>query len=219
MVYFCVSQHLVPLRNNNTYKESFNGVNESDVQEETTMPTFQTVEPTQATGETKKLFDALQNKLGMVPNLAKALANSPVSLKAYLGWGAALSGGVLPASLHEQIAIAVANTNGCDYCLSAHTVLGSLTGLAPDQLQDAQTGEASDPKAAAALGFAIKIVENRGHLPASEIEFLRSAGLPDSEIVEIVAAVSINIFTNYFNHIADTEIDFPVVHATSSVRA
>lgn len=185
----------------------------------TQTPVFQTIDPTQATGETKKLFDALQNKLGMVPNLAKVLANSPVSLKAYLGWGAALSGGVLPASLHEQIAIAVANTNGCDYCLSAHTVLGSLTGLAPDQLQAAQTGEASDSKSAAALAFAIKIVENRGHLPAAEIESLRSAGLTDSEIVEIIAAVSINIFTNYFNHIAGTEIDFPVIHATAPVHA
>ena len=183
------------------------------------MPTFQTVEPTQATGETKKLFDALQHKLGMVPNLAKALANSPVSLKAYLGWGAALSGGVLPASLHEQIAIAVANTNGCDYCLSAHTVLGSLNGLEPDQLKAAQTGDASDPKSAAALAFAIKLVEQRGHLPVSEIESLRSTGLTDSEIIEIVSAVSINIFTNYFNHIAGTEIDFPVVHATAPARA
>ncbi len=193
------------------------------LQEVTTMsatqtPVFQTIDPSQATGQNKKLFDGLQQKLGMVPNLAKLLANSPTSLKAYLGWGATLSEGVLPAALREQIAIAVANTNGCDYCLSAHTLLGSLNGVASADLKAAQTGEASDPKSAAALAFAIAMVQKRGHLPASAIEDLRSAGLSDSEIIEIVAVVAVNLFTNYFNHIAGTEIDFPVVHSTAPAQ-
>jgi uncharacterized peroxidase-related enzyme len=181
-------------------------------------PVFQSIDPAQATGQTKKLFDGLQQKLGMVPNLARLLANSPTSLKAYLGWGATLSEGVLPAPLREQIAIAVANTNGCDYCLSAHTVLGSLTGLTPDQLEAAQRGDAADPRSAAALAFAIKLVEKRGHLAAEEVEKLRAAGLSDGEIVEIIAVVAVNLFTNYFNHIAGTEIDFPVVHASAPAQ-
>jgi len=180
------------------------------------MSTFKSIEPAEATGQTKQLFDALQRNLGMVPNLAKQLANSPAVLKAYLNWGATLSEGVLPAQLREQIAVAVASANGCDYCLSAHTVLGSLTGLKPEQLEAAQSGEASDARSAAALRFAVKVVAERGHIKADEIDNLRSAGLTDAEIVEIVAVVAVNIFTNYFNHIAGTEIDFPVVHATAS---
>jgi uncharacterized peroxidase-related enzyme len=179
------------------------------------MSTFRSIQPAEATGLTKTLFDGLQQKLGMVPNLAQQLANSPATLKAYLNWGATLSEGALTAKLREQIAVAVANENGCDYCLSAHTVLGSLTGLTNEALQSAQNGEASDPKSAAALRFALKVVRHRGHLDASEVPLLRSAGFSDAAIVEIIAVVAVNIFTNYFNHIAATEIDFPVVAHTS----
>jgi uncharacterized peroxidase-related enzyme len=180
------------------------------------MSTFKSIEPAEATGQTKQLFDGLQRNLGMVPNLAKQLANSPAVLKAYMSWSASLSEGVLPAQLREQIAVAVASANGCDYCLSAHTVLGSLTGLKPEQLEVAQRAEAPDVRSAAALRFAVKVVAKRGHVESDDVPSLRSAGLTDAEIVEIVAVVAVNIFTNYFNHIAGTEIDFPVVHATTS---
>jgi uncharacterized peroxidase-related enzyme len=179
------------------------------------MSTFRSIQPTEATGITSTLFTGLEKKLGMVPNLAKQLANSPAALKAYLNWGATLSEGSLTPQLREQIAVAVANENGCDYCLSAHTVLGGLTGLSPAALQSAQIAEAADPKSAEALRFAVKVVRNRGHVDPSEVPNLRSAGLTDAEIVEIIAVVAVNLFTNYFNHIAGTEIDFPVVAHTS----
>jgi uncharacterized peroxidase-related enzyme len=184
------------------------------------MSTFRSIQPAEATGLTKTLFDGLQQKLGMVPKLAQQLANSPAALKAYLNWGANLSEGALNAKLREQIAVAVATENGCDYCLSAHTVLGSLTGLTNEALQSAQNAEASDPKSAAALRFAVKVVRDRGHLDVSEVHQLRSAGLSDAEIVEIIAVVAVNIFTNYFNHIAGTEIDFPVAaHAPRAAHS
>ena len=169
------------------------------------------IDPAVTTGKTKQLFDALQQKLGMVPNLTKVLANSPAALNAYLGFSGALSEGKLSAKTREQIAVAVANINTCDYCLSAHNALGKLAGLGADDLSLAQSAEAHDPKTAAALRFAAKVVRERGILPVSEVESLRAAGYSDGEIVEIVAAVALNIFTNYFNHIAGTEIDFPLV--------
>jgi uncharacterized peroxidase-related enzyme len=177
------------------------------------MSTFRSITPGEATGLNKELFDGLQRKLGMVPNLAQQLANAPAALKAYLGFGAALNEGKLTAKQREQIAVAVANVNHCDYCLSAHNALGSLQGLTKPELEAAQFGESSDKKDAAILSFAVKIVEHRGHLPAREVETLRAAGVADQEIVEVIAAVAVNIFTNYFNHIAGPEIDFPVVRA------
>ncbi len=178
------------------------------------MSTFRSIPPSEATGLNKQLFDGLQNKLGMVPNLAQQLANAPAALKAYLGFGAALSEGKLTGKQREQIAVAVANVNHCDYCLSAHNVLGSLQGLTTPELEAAQFGESSDAKDAAILSFAVKVVQHRGQLPVEEVETLRAAGVTDQEIVEVIATVAVNIFTNYFNHIASTEIDFPVVHAT-----
>jgi len=177
------------------------------------MSTFRSIPPSEATGLNKQLFDGLQSKLGMVPNLAQQLANAPAALKAYLGFGAALSEGKLTGKLREQIAVAVANVNHCDYCLSAHNVLGSLQGLTKPELEAAQFGESSEKKDAAILSFAVKVVQHRGHLPAEEVETLRAAGVSDQEIVEVIATVAVNIFTNYFNHIAGTEIDFPVVHS------
>ena len=122
----------------------------------------------------------------------------------------------IPAKTGEQIAIAVANANSCEYFLSAHTALGKLAGLGADDLTRAQNAEARDAKTAAALRFAVKVVRDRGLLPPSEVDALRSAGFTDGEVAEIVAAVVLNIFTNYFNHIAGTEIDFPVVHSSSN---
>jgi uncharacterized peroxidase-related enzyme len=177
------------------------------------MSTFRSIPPSEATGLNKQLFDGLQNKLGMVPNLAQQLANAPAALKAYLGFGTALSEGKLTGKQREQIAVAVANVNHCDYCLSAHNVLGSLQGLTKPELEAAQFGKSSDGKDAAILSFAVKVVQHRAHLPVEEVETLRAAGVTDQEIVEIIATVAVNIFTNYFNHIAGTEIDFPVVHA------
>ncbi len=180
------------------------------------MANLKPVNPGEATGKVKQLFDVLQQKLGMVPNLAKVLANSPAALSAYLSFSGALSEGKLPAKTREQIAVAVANINTCDYCLSAHNALGKLAGLGADDLALAQKAEATDAKTATALRFAVEVVRKRGLLPPSEVEALRAAGYSDGEIAEIVAAVALNIFTNYFNHIAGTEIDFPVVKTTAA---
>ena len=180
------------------------------------MSTFRSVTPNEATGLNKQLFDGLQHKLGLVPNLAQQLANAPAALKAYLSFGSALSEGKLTGKIREQIAVAVANANQCDYCLSAHNALGSLQGLTKPELEAAQFGESTDKKDAAILRFAVKVVEQRGHLPANEVETLRAAGVTDQEIVEVIATVAVNIFTNYFNHIAGTEIDFPVIRATTT---
>ncbi len=179
------------------------------------MQTLPSLDTAAATGKTKAIFDTMQKNLGTVPNLLRALANSPAALNAYVSFSGALAEGKLSAKTREQLALAVANANSCEYCLSAHSALGKLAGLGQDDLIAAQKGEAQDPKTAAALAFAVKVVRDRGQLPASEVDTLRAAGFTDGEVAEIIGAVALNIFTNYFNHIAGTEIDFPVVHPIS----
>jgi len=178
------------------------------------MQILKNIDPASATGKTKQIFDGLQKNLGTVPNLMRTLATSPAALTAYMSFSGALGEGELSATTREQIAIAVANANSCDYCLSAHNALGKLAGLNTDDLARAQHAEAVDERTTAALRFAVEVVRKRGLLPASEIVTLRTAGYSDGEVTEIVAAVALNIFTNYFNHLAGTEIDFPMVKAT-----
>ena len=161
----------------------------------------------------RKTFDAIQAQLGVVPAMMRTMAQSPAVLEAYLAFGAALQKGVLPATLREQIALAVAEANACDYCLSAHSALGRGAGLSSGEIVASREGRATDPKAAAALQFALAIVERRGAVTEHDLTRIRVAGFNDGEIVEIIAHVALNIFTNYFNRSVHTEIDFPVVTA------
>jgi uncharacterized peroxidase-related enzyme len=182
------------------------------------MPNLKPVNPSEAAGKAKQLFDAVEKNLGMVPNMMRLMVNSPAVLQAYLAFSGALAEGSLTAKLREQIALAVANVNECNYCLSAHNVLGKLAGLSKEDLGAAQHAEAADAKTAAALGFAVKVVRARGHLQVAEVDALRAAGYTDGEVAEIIATVAVNIFTNYFNHIVATEIDFPVVKTAAAAR-
>jgi uncharacterized peroxidase-related enzyme len=161
----------------------------------------------------RKTFDAIQKQLGVVPNMMRTMAQSPAALDAYLAFGAALRKGFLPAGLQEQIALTVAEANACDYCLSAHSALGRGAGLSSDDIDASREGRASDPQAAAALQFTGAIVARRGAVTEQDLARVRAAGLSDGEIVEIIAHVALNVFTNYFNRAVHTEIDFPVVTA------
>ena len=169
------------------------------------------INPTEATGKTKQLLDAVQAKLGMTPNLMKTLAAAPAALEAYLNFGAALTTGHLDAKLREQIALTVAQANSCEHCLSAHTAIGKMVGLKPEEIAASREARSADAKRAAGLQFAQALVVQRGEVTDSAIAQVKEAGYSEGDIAEIVANVAINIFTNYFNHVARTDVDFPKV--------
>lgn len=178
------------------------------------MPRLTAINPVNATGKSKQLLDGVQSKLGMAPNLMRTLAASPAALEAYLNFGASLSGGLLNAKLREAISIAVAQANSCEYCLSAHFALGKMAGLQPLEIARIRESHSEDPKRQAALQFVQALVVRRGEVSDATVEAVRKAGYSDGEIAEIVANVAINIFTNYFNLVAQTEVDFPRVSLT-----
>jgi uncharacterized peroxidase-related enzyme len=175
------------------------------------MARIKIVDPAQATGKSKELLTALQNNIKSVPNLAKALANSPAALKAWMEFDGALDKGSLNAKLRQEIALAVGQKNGCEYCVSAHTAIGKFAGLTDQQILNSRQGQGTSPKDTAALTFARELLEKRGQVPASSIQALRDQGFTDGEIAEIVAHVALNIFTNYFNIALDVDVDFPRV--------
>ena len=183
------------------------------------MSRIQPIDPDQAPASVRSVLDAVRASLGAVPNLFRVAAASPAALDALVGSIGALSKGTLSAPEREAIALAVAEANGCDYCLSAHAALGAGAGLSQTDIEDARFGRATDTKVNAMLSFSRALVTNRGRVANSDVERLRSAGVTEGEIVEIVANVALNIFTNYLNQTADTEIDFPVVRASVPVAA
>ena len=181
------------------------------------MPRLSAMDPTRATGKAKELLDGVQASLGVTPNLMRTLAHSPAALEAYLASTAALSRGRLSARLREQIALAVAEANGCECCLAAHTALGRKVGLPENVLRSSRAGASDDPRASAALQFAHAVLTRRGQVTDGDVERVRQAGYGDGEIVEIIAHVAVNIFTNYFNLVAGTAVDFPRVERDSPV--
>lgn len=175
------------------------------------MPRIHPVSKTNSDAATAALLAGVEKKLGKLPNIVATMANAPSVAKAYLGFSQNLAGGKLPARLREQIALVVGETNGCGYCVAAHTALGQGAGLTEAETCSARRATASDEREQAALEFAREIVAQRGLVSDESVQAIRDSGYDDGEIVEIVANVALNLFTNYFNHVAGTEIDFPAV--------
>lgn len=169
------------------------------------------VDRTAATGSVRTVLDQIHGAFGATPNMFRAVANSPAALQSMWAAFGALGGGVIGAALGEQIAVAVANRNACDYCLAAHTALGRKAGVSGDDLAAAQSGESADPRTAAVLRFALKLVNERGQVDAADVQALRDHGWSDEHIVEIVAHVALNLFTNYVNVALAVPVDFPGV--------
>ena len=176
------------------------------------IPTPSTIDA--APAASRSLLEAVKKQLGIVPNIFRMVANSPAALEGYVGLLGALGKGALPAATHERIALAVAELNGCDYCLSAHTYLGKNVAKLDDAEMTAnRSGASNDVKADAAVRFASKVLRQRGHVSDEDVHAVKSAGYTDAQIVEIVQHVALNTWTNYVNSVARTEIDFPVVAA------
>jgi uncharacterized peroxidase-related enzyme len=167
-----------------------------------------------APAKAQPLLEAVNKQFGTVPNLFRIVANSPAALEAYLGFSGALGKGALAAPTRERIALAVAEINGCDYCLSAHTYIArNLAKLDDAEITANRSSASNDIKADPAVRFAAKVTRERGHVTEADIVAIRQAGYSDAEIVEIIAHVALNVFTNYLNEALKTEIDFPPVTA------
>jgi uncharacterized peroxidase-related enzyme len=180
------------------------------------MSRLKAVQTEQAAGKAKQLLEAVQAKLSITPNMTRVMANSPAVLEAYLGLSGALAGGSLNPRLREQIALEVGEQNRCQYCVSAHTAIGKMTGLSDAEIEAARDANANASKPAAALAFARQIVAKQGRATEADVETVRNAGFTDGEIAEIIAHVALNVFTNYFNNTAGVEVDFPKIELRKS---
>ena len=176
------------------------------------IPTPATIDA--APSSSQPLLELVKKQLGVVPNMFRLVSNSPAALEGYLALSAALNKGKLPAQTRERIALAVAEINGCNYCLSAHTYLGkNLAKLDDAEIAANRSGASNDPEADAAVRFAAKVARQRGHVSEDDLRAVKAAGYDDGQVIEIVLHVAINTWTNYVNEVAKTEIDFPLITA------
>ncbi len=156
------------------------------------------------------MLSAVKAQLGSVPNLFRLVGNSPAALEGYLGMSGALAKGALAPATRERIALAVAQVNGCNYCLAAHTYLGkNLAKLDDAEIAANRRGGSTDAKADAAVRFAAIVAQERGHVGEAALQAVRAAGYTDAQVIEIVQHVALNTWTNYINEVAATDVDFP----------
>jgi uncharacterized peroxidase-related enzyme len=172
------------------------------------MTRLKALSPDQASGKTKELFNAINSKFGLIPNMMKTMGNSPALLEGFLNFSGALGGGTLGAKTSALIALAVSESNGCHYCLVSHTFVGThITKLDADAMNAARKGNAKDAKTAAILKFAQTLVSKKGRVNDEDVNAVKDAGVTEGEVGEIVGHVALNILTNYFNNTANTELD------------
>jgi len=164
-----------------------------------------------ASTEQQALFDAIKAELGVVPNFLRIFANSPVALSSFLGLYGVAKQGSLDLATRERIALAIAQQNSCEYCLSAHTTLGKNAGLSADEISANRAGSSQDAKAAVAVRLARSLMENLGEITTAELIEARNAGFSESDIVEIITHVGLNMLTNMIGKASRVEIDFPKV--------
>ena len=169
------------------------------------------VDPTEASGEAKELLDAVQNQLGSTPNFLRALASSPPALAGVLEFNSHLARGRLDAATRERIALAVSESNGCEYCVSAHSALAAGAGLDSDEIDAARRGGSADKQADAAVKFARALLDHQGDVTTGEIDAVRAVGYGDAEIVEIIALVGMNVLTNFLGKAGRIDVDFPKI--------
>jgi len=177
------------------------------------MPRIEPLDPETAPDSSREMLQTVRERMGMIPNVLATLAHSPPALQGYLQLKEALAGGRFSEAEQEQINLAVSQTNQCDYCLAAHRTVGGQLGLDEEAIRLARAGQADDQRLRAALTFVQKLVEKRGWADDEDLREAREAGLNDPEIIELIAHVTLNTLTNYTNHVADTELDFPSAEA------
>ena len=178
------------------------------------MTRIASINPATAQGRAKELLDATQAQLGRIPNLYASMAQSPAALDGYLAFRSALGKGVLTLHMRERIALLTAAINDCGYCVSAHTFRGAKVGLTTTELAAVQKSQSEDAKSMAGLQFVDVLLQGRGLITNEDFARVKSQGWSDEEIGEIIAHVALNVFSNYFNHVAAPVLDFPAAVIT-----
>ncbi|MGF1580082.1 MAG: carboxymuconolactone decarboxylase family protein [Gemmataceae bacterium] len=175
------------------------------------MPRLNVVEPAQATGEVKKIYDNLEKAMGKVINIFQGMGNSEAALNAYLGMSATLKKGHLSPEDREVVYITVSQANGCNYCLAAHTGIAKTIGMTDEQVIAIRKMQPEAAKHQALGRFVQRVMETKGFVENADLQAVRDAGYNDGQIAETIAFIGLATYSNYFNHVFATELDFPAI--------
>lgn len=159
--------------------------------------------------EAREAMEAMKKKMGKVPNIYAAMLHSPAAFKGLMAFKEGLGKGVITHKEAEAVAMVVGEQNQCGYCVAAHTALAKMNGFSAEEAKALRKAQSDDARLDALVKLAKEISQTRGRPGDEAVKTFYDAGYDDQALVEVIAHVCVNIFTNYFNHIADPDIDFP----------
>lgn len=175
------------------------------------MPRTTTPKPEHVPADSKPTLDMFTKNIGFTPNMMAAFAQSPIAFNAWATLRGSL-GKALDVKTRDSIGLAVSEVNGCNYCLSVHSYTAeNMAKLPADEIILARQGRANEPKRDAAVQFARKVIQTRGHVSDADLKAVRDAGYTDANVMEIIALVATYSLTNFFNNVFDPDKDFPAV--------
>ncbi len=176
------------------------------------MYTFNLATPDNADEKAKPILTQIQGKFGMLPNFFGALGLDGVSLEAFMALQSKLEQSKFSKRDQEMLALAVANYNGCHYCVSAHTFSAKrMAGMNEEECREAQHGRAKDPREQVIIDIALAILKNHGQLDKELLARAKAEGFTEADIVQLTLLTALNSFTNWLNNVVDPKIDFPEV--------
>jgi len=179
------------------------------------MPRLTVIQPGSASEGVEPIFSEIRDKFGNVFNIFKGMANSAAGLKAYLAMSTALSEGELDPVDREAIYLAVSERHRCQYCVSAHSVMAEHNGLSGDEIERVRQFASRDSRRRAMLQFVKRVMDTDGFVSEDELAEVKRAGVSDGQIVEAIAYIGLATFSNLFNHVHDTPLDFPAASKLS----
>src|SRR4051812_21817743 len=144
-----------------------------------------------AAPEQREALDKVKKAIGRVPGLFATIGHAPGVLDALLQFQHALGKGGLTPRDFDLIDLHVSQINGCGYCVSAHTALAKMHGIADEEILRIRHGQGMTQRDAAVLALAGRVARSGGIGAAAEVAQAREAGLSDAQLVEIVSAVGL----------------------------
>ena len=172
------------------------------------MPRLHQVDPTRDSGPGAEILNGPLKQKQI--NIFKGLATNAGVLKAFLGFAQGVKTGALTDADHEVVALVVSQLRRCDYCLAAHTQIAKGAGIPEDDALKIRQGTIDDPKHQAIIDFTTAILESDGFVSDEQLRSFRDAGFDDAAVIEVIGQITVMTFTNLFNHVHETEVDFPV---------
>lgn len=160
--------------------------------------------------ESRPTLRMVKESLGMVPNLAAGMAESPTLVQAFFAVREIYSRGTLSPIDIQVLSLTNAFENSCDWCMAFHSAAALKEGLSPEALEALRAGRSpDDPHLGALSDLSRAMVRNRGEVSQQQLEAFYAAGFTKAQVLEVVLGAGFSVMANFAGHLVDAPLGIP----------